>query len=88
MNISGIYIKAWPIELPAVQKRLEAIPGIEVHMTTEDGGLVVTVETDDVATMADTVTHLQQLKGVLSAIMVYHHDEKVLHSSTPAGEIR
>lgn len=47
MNISGIYINAWPTELSTVQQRLENVSGVEVHMATEEGGLVITVETDD-----------------------------------------
>lgn len=93
MNISGIYVKAWPADLPSVQQRLEAVSGVEVHMTTEDGGLVVTVETDDVGTMADIVTNMQQVEGVLSAALVYHHDEQELHSLavtpfTPTGGVQ
>ncbi len=78
MNISGIYIKAWPAELSVVEERLAAVPGVEVHMSTVDGGMVVTVETEDVATMAETVTKLQEVDGVLSATLVYHHDEQSL----------
>lgn len=83
MNISGIYVKAWPADLPSVQQRLEKVSGVEVHMTTEDGGLVVTVETDDVGTMADTVTNMQHMEGVLSATLVYHHDEQDLQPYAP-----
>ena len=93
LNISGIYVKAWPADLPSVQQRLEKVSGVEVHMTTEDGGLVVTVETDDVGTMADTVTNMQHMEGVLSATLVYHHDEQELHPLaatpfTPTGGVQ
>lgn len=86
MNISGVYIKAWPQQLSAVQQRLENVSGVEVHMTTENGGLVVTIETGDIGMMADTVTNLQQVNGVLSATLVYHHDENDFRSNLETGE--
>jgi periplasmic nitrate reductase NapD len=88
MNISGIYIKAWPATLPAVQQRLKNIPGVEIHATTDDGKLIATVETDGVGSMADAVTHIEQVEGVLSATLVYHHDEPNSDSNSLAGEAR
>lgn len=84
MNISGIYIKALPANLSAVQQRLKNITGIEIHMATDEGKLIATVESDDAGAMADTVINIEQVEGVLSATLVYHHDD----SNSLAGEAR
>lgn len=76
VNISGILIQAWPDELAAVQSRLEAIPGVEVHAEDEKGHLVVTIESENVKATAEIMTTLQNVEGVLSASMVYHHEEQ------------
>ena len=86
MNISGIYIRTWPAELTMIQQRLNKITGVEVHMTTKNGGLVVTAETDDATTMADTVMSMQHMEGVLSATLVYHHDEQNAQPDSHAGD--
>ena len=86
MNISGIYIKTWPDELALIQQKFNKISGVEVHMTTENGGLIVTAETGDTASMADTLMDMQQMEGVLSATLVYHHDEQAPYSELPAGD--
>ena len=86
MNISGIYIKTWPDELALIQQKFNKISGVEVHMTTENGGLIVTAETGDTASMADTLMDMQQMEGVLSATLVYHHVEQAPYSELPAGD--
>lgn len=75
VNISGILVQAWPDKLITVQDRLEAIPGVEVHAEDENGHLVVTIESENVQATAEILTTLQNVEGVLSASLVYHHEE-------------
>ena len=76
MNISGILVQAWPDDTVAVQGRLEDMSGVEVHAEDEKGHLVVTIESADLHTTADIMTNLQSVEGVLSATLVYHHEEQ------------
>lgn len=47
--------------------------GCEVHLTTGDGKMVITLEHASDQTMTDTLTALQQIPGILTATLVYHH---------------
>jgi len=72
MNISGVLVHAYPQKLAAVTRKLDAIDGIEVHASNDEGKIVVTIEKPDDASMSDTLLHLQDVPGVLNASMIYH----------------
>lgn len=74
MNIAGVLVHARPEKLAGVETQLIELPGVEIHASTEDGRLVVTVE-DDASRLADTVMGLQDVDGVLSTSLIYHHFE-------------
>jgi len=75
MNISGVLIRARPENCEKLKQQLEQVEGVEVHATTDDGKLVVTVEASADTTTADTVYKLQDMPGVIAASMIYHHFE-------------
>ena len=79
MNVAGVLLQAHPDKLGQVRAALDRLPGVEVHMVTEDGRLIVTVEEED--ERGDTVLALHRLDGVLAASITYHHFEP-----EPAGE--
>jgi nitrate reductase NapD len=76
MNICGILVHSRPENTAVVRKRLVDITGIEVHGINEDGRMVVTLEEDNEDRMADTLMNLQNVDGVVSASMIYHHREE------------
>ncbi len=75
MNISGVLVHAYPQKLAAVTRKLDAIDGIEVHASNDEGKIVVTIEKPNDASMSDTLLHLQDVPGVLNASMIYHQFE-------------
>jgi len=56
-----------------VARRLETIPGVEVHAGAELDKLVVTVEDTAERFAADTIGALNQVPGVISAMLIYHY---------------
>lgn len=76
MNISGVLVHTLPANSQAVKVKLEQFPGVEVHAISKEGRLVVTVEEEASRAMADTVMQFQDVPGVLSAAMIYHHYEE------------
>jgi nitrate reductase NapD len=78
MNIAGVVVRAHPDHLAVVRRALGEMPGVEVHAANADGRLVVTVEGDNEGALADTFREFNELQGVLSASMVYHHFEPEL----------
>lgn len=76
MNICGILVHARPENTEVVRERLIGITGVEVHGINDDGRMVVTLEEDNESRMADTLMGLQDVDGVVSASMIYHHREE------------
>ncbi|WJW75362.1 chaperone NapD [Thiohalobacter sp. IOR34] len=83
MNISGVLVRTRPEKVALVQTALEQLDGVEVHATTEDGRLIVTVEQADDRATASTVDRMQDLPGVIAASMVYHQfeDDELINES-------
>ena len=79
MNISSIIVHAQPTELASVRGSLEQIPGVEVHAATDDGKLIVTIETDTDGETAGTFDRINAMDGVMSAAMVFHQFESDPH---------
>lgn len=77
MNIAGVVVDALPQQNRLVEQQLLALRGVEVHAISEKGRMVVTVEGENRECVADVVTEMHNLKGVLSAAMVYHNFEQV-----------
>ena len=82
MNIAGIVIHARPEQMDFVQSAMLAMQGVEIHGVKEDGRFVVTVEDDGYKETSDTVLNLHQIKGVLSATLVYQHSEELSAETT------
>ena len=75
MNISSAIIHAHPSDVTVVQAGLATLAGVEVHGISPEGKLIVTIETEDEGSNADTYLRIGQLDGVMSAAMVYHQTE-------------
>lgn len=75
VNISSIIVSAAPGHLPQVHEQLSALAGVEVHLVSEDGRMVVTIEAESDGKTVDCFELIRQMPGVLSASMVYHQFE-------------
>ena len=76
-NICGVLVHARANAIDKVKSSLEEIAGVEVHTATDNGRLVVTVESEDRRFVADTISGMQHLDGVLSAAMVYQFSDEI-----------
>jgi nitrate reductase NapD len=75
ISIAGVLVHTRPERIDAVRTQLTQLPGVEIHAVTPEGKLVVTVEEDDERMTGETVMHMYDIDGVLSAAMIYHHFE-------------
>ena len=82
MNISGVLVHARPEHVEVVKQQLIKIPGVEVHANSPEGRMVVTIEAEHAGQMADTLVACQNVDHVLSAAMIYHHDEELDEDET------
>jgi periplasmic nitrate reductase NapD len=71
LHISSLVVHSTPRRLPAVQRRIAAIPGAVVHGSSAAGKIVVTLEAGSLAAMSAHVGDIQRTDGVLSAALVY-----------------
>jgi len=75
INICGMLVHAHPDNTEQVKHRLTQFDGVEIHEVTVDGRLIVTIDQPDHHAMADTINLINGAEGVLSAAMVYQHQE-------------
>ena len=76
-NLCGVLVHAILGQVGQVRHQLESLDGVEVHETTKDGRLVVTVESDNRRYVADTISSLHEIDGVLSASMVFQFNDEI-----------
>lgn len=76
-------LRASPERLKSVRHRVSRIPGVEIHGDTGDGRLVVTVEDGEGYRVADSITKLHQMDGVLAISLVYEYCDDALESAQP-----
>lgn len=81
-NICGVLVHARPEDCPVVRGSLEALPGVEIHAVTDDGRMVVTVEDAEGEWASATISRFNDIKGVLSVALVYHHFDTDLEGET------
>jgi nitrate reductase NapD len=73
-HIAGIMVYANP-ESSSRRTAIEAMTGMEIHAISDAGKIVVTAEAPSSRAIAAQLTCLHQLEGVISATLVYQHNE-------------
>ncbi len=74
-NICGVLVHSMPQMLEAARRGLLALPGVEIHQETTDGRLVVTVEDAEGVPASLTLSKFQEIEGIASTALIYHHCE-------------
>jgi len=82
VNISSVIVHAQPGFAAEVQSALAAIAGVEVHAVSDEGKLIITIESPGDRETTDAFEAISQMAHVMSASMVYHQTE-----SDPESEI-
>lgn len=75
MNISSVIVIPHPDHVEAVRLRLQAMDGVELHVVSPEGKMIVTLETADDNETTRLYETLSLMDGVLSVSMVYHQKE-------------
>lgn len=74
-NICSVLVHAKNEMIDAVKEQLELQQGVEVHATTDDGRIIVTVEDEYRKTVGERIMGFYDLDGVLSASMIYQFSD-------------
>lgn len=75
LHVVGVLARTRPDDTDAVVARITALPGAEVHATSADGKVVVTLEASDAPLLSQRLASIPLVAGVLSAVLVYEHHE-------------
>ena len=75
LNISSAIVYAKLGQSRSVHERLSELDGVEVHATTEDGKMIVTIESENDRSAVDCYEAMQRLEGVLSIAMIFQQTE-------------
>lgn len=74
-HITSVIVHAKPENAVRIAQDIDAIPHAEVHVTSPEGKLVVSLETDTLYQVTDAIDAIAKLSGVLNSTMVCHHVE-------------
>ncbi|MDF3867867.1 chaperone NapD [Pseudomonas denitrificans (nom. rej.)] len=72
IQIASLIVHSRPQLLEAVKANLLRLPGLEVHQQSPQGKLVVVLEAAHEASILDNLNAIQNLPGVLNAVLIYH----------------
>lgn len=72
VQIASLIIHTRPELLEAVKANLMRLPNLEVHQQSTQGKLVVVLEAEHEASILDNLNAIQNLPGVLNAVLIYH----------------
>lgn len=85
-SICGVLIHARQEDIKSVNDQLVSLTGVEVHATTEEGRMIVTVESDRAGEVGDTLMQLQLIPGVVSASLVYQFTDEIQDSTEEVSQ--
>ncbi len=77
LHIASLVVHALPRRLDQVADAVAALSGAEVHASSPNGKLVVTLEASSAAAIAARVASIQRVEGVLSATLVYEYADSL-----------
>ena len=77
VHISSMVVHARPEYLADVKNNIEQLPGTEIHGESDNGKLVVVVETQNQAYITDVIEKINNFEHVLSTALVYHQIEQL-----------
>ena len=59
----------------ALRILLSQVPGVEVHASTDDAKMIITIETESDRTAVNLYEDIERMEGVLSVAMIFQQTE-------------
>ncbi|NML45689.1 chaperone NapD [Ramlibacter sp. G-1-2-2] len=84
-HVAGVAVHCTPARIAGVAGAVALMTGAEVHASSPEGKLVVTLEGPTARAIAAQLEVLHQLEGVLSAALVYQHGEDAASMAEEMG---
>ncbi|MBF0158163.1 MAG: chaperone NapD [Magnetococcales bacterium] len=74
--LASALVQVQPERLDEVTSAISDLPGAEIHLVSDHGQVILTLEGSESGALMDTLTCIKYLDGVLSADLVYQHFEE------------
>ena len=75
MTICSLVVYARPDKAKAVETRIAAFEGVEIHASDRSGKLVVSIDHPDRTHCSETIMGMSTIDGVLNAALIYEYME-------------
>ncbi|MGF1726666.1 chaperone NapD [Photobacterium nomapromontoriensis] len=75
VHISSLVVHVKPSYLVQVKSQIAAMPNTEIYGDSEEGKVVVVLETENQGYVTDTIDEINNLEHVLTTFLVYHQIE-------------
>jgi nitrate reductase NapD len=85
-NILGVLLRPVPGAAGTVSDRLRGLAGVDVHLATEDGRLIVVLEDTAEALAIDRLQEVGAWPDVAASSLVFHHFEDRAALDQPVAE--
>lgn len=82
MHISSLVVHCRADAVAKVIARISAMPDAEVPEHTEQGKLVVLLETNNESGIMDRINTIENLPGVINTVLVYHQIDNETEATT------
>lgn len=76
VHISSMVVHARPDYLQDVKNKIERLPGAEIHGESENGKLVVVLESQTQSHITDVIEKIGDIEHVLTTALVFHQIEQ------------
>ena len=75
VHISSLVVHVQPQHLASVKAKIEVMPNAEIYGDSEEGKVIVVLETENQGYVTDTIDKINNLEHVLTTFLVYHQIE-------------
>ncbi len=75
--ISSLVVYTKPEQVQSMADKVAKFAGAEVYAVSEEGKIVVVLETYGKSYLLESVEGINNLKGVISTSLVYHQNENI-----------
>lgn len=75
VHISSLVVHVVPQHLDEIKEKIDQVPGAEVYGESEDGKLVVVMETQNQGYITESIDKINNFEHVLNTALIYHQIE-------------
>lgn len=79
-NVSGVVVMCQPEDIDRLWREMGQITNVECHYKEQSGKIIITIESENIDNEIKTLKRIEEIKGVMSAQMIYSYHSSELES--------